>query len=381
MSDDRLPVLLLLGSPHLRLWCFVFPLLILLTDNISRHVRPSLPLLQSPLPVVLLSGPPMGDTMLRAVALQDKSLAFQTFISKLSSQAAPLSVVASSTAKRRFDVVMLVHEGPLGGTPKTNEAAFKLLVQLLKAGEDTIHLVYFAQDAGELGRAKTVLEGFQPDDNPMLKVERKVQVITESIPIALDHFADGVGAQLVVVAASAATGGGAVLGSVAMTVAKKCTFPLLVAKPDLEGRVAAAGARLRAVQDEEVGARRDAVLRGASRDAPGLRVMLGVEARGSPALCPRTFSHGTDQDRAAMAREVARPSLTSSYPLHKRRLEQSHWNALPSCPPSSAPTATRSFSGAARATRALSSRPPPGTTPRCASSAPWSSSPSGARRN
>lgn len=236
---------------------------------------------RSPLPVVLLTNSDAGDTMLRAAGLQDKNVAFQAFVHKLSSQQAPLSVMASSAAQHRFDVVMLLHEGPLGASPKTHNAAFRLLAQLLRAGEDTLHLVYFAQDVSELGRAQKVLDGYTPEDNPMLAVTRKVLVLTESIPVALDHYADSVGAQLVVVAAGTGAGGGMILGSVAMTVAKRSTFPLLVAKPDLEGRVAAAGVRLKAVQDEEVGGRAGGALRGGARDAPGIRVLLGVEVSGA----------------------------------------------------------------------------------------------------
>lgn len=258
---------------------------------------------RSPLPVVLLSGPDAGDTMLRAAALQDKNVAFQAFVHRLTSsslsssaqqQGAPLTVVASSAASHRFDVVMLVHEGPLGATAKTHGAAFRLLAQLLRAGEDTMHLVYFAQNVGELARAQKVLEGLTPDaDNPMLEVTRKVLVPTDSISLALDHFADSVGAQLVVVAAGTAVGGAAVLGSVAMTVARRTTFPLLIAKPDLEGRVVAAGDRLKALQDEEAGGRPRGGMRGGARgEAPGLRVLLGVEVRSksSGVFPPRLFA-------------------------------------------------------------------------------------------
>lgn len=349
--------------------------------NPSLHVA-DLPMLaglsvssyRSPLPVVFLTGLEGGDTLLRVAGLQDRNVAFQAFIHRLT-PGAPLAVVAASAAQHRFDVVLLVHEGPLGAAPKTHAAAFRLLAQLLRAGEDTLHLVYFAQDHSELARAQKVLDGFAPDDNPMLAVTRKVLVTTDSIPVALDNFADAVSAQVVVVAAGTSAGGGVTLGSVAMTVAKRSIFPVLVAKPDLEGRVAAAGARLKAVQDEEVGGRAAAgFLKGGSRDAPGIRVLLGVEVRPLPlvpfpvpgASLSRRLSRLFLRGECAC---VSRGRLTLLAPPARRpparRRGRSRWSSSASARCSCGRCSTRSSCAAARAARGRSSSPP-ATTPRCA---------------
>lgn len=250
---------------------------------------------KGPLPVVVLQDARDGDTMLRAVGVQDKYSAFQSLVAKLccgggaaaGAATGGLRIIAASASVNRLEVLMLVASSGSSVASRPDQAAFRLLAQMLRAGEDTLYLVYFARDHAAASRGREVLESLNPEDNPMLTVERQVVTSADSLAVSLEAHATALKAHLLVVSMDAAVGGAA-LGSTAVAVAKKTEFPLLVVKSDLDERLHAMSAGLQAVRDAEVTGKNIAtVVKGFHlKDSPGVRALLGVEVRCEEAAAP-----------------------------------------------------------------------------------------------
>lgn len=231
-------------------------------------------------PVVLLRGPESADTMLRVVGRQDSDANFQEAVSRLAPAKTEIRLVVSDEQHKRFTVVLLVADSP----QKASLTAFKMASQLLRPGVDELILLHVARDTGAVANGDKVFDSYVAPLNRMLHVRHEIVVAGEQLPVVVEQFCDRVKAHLVVMGSEATAPGGKVLGSMAIAVARKLSFPLLVVKADAETKVNAAIAALKAVQDGRVPGKtagRPPLLSAlAPRDAagPGFRVMLGVEA-------------------------------------------------------------------------------------------------------
>lgn len=140
----------------------------------------------------------------------------------------------------------------------------------------------------------------------------QVVVSAESLAVALESFATTAKAHLVVVSMDAAAagggGGGGALGSTALAVAKKTEFPLLVVKSDLDERIRAMSTGMQAVRDAEVcGRNAAAVVKGFHiKDNPGIRTILGAEARSSARPAPSSAAGRAKKHAPPAARLTSR---------------------------------------------------------------------------
>lgn len=226
--------------------------------------------------VVLLRGPESADTMLRVVGRQDGDANFQEAVSRHAPPKADLVMVVSDMQHKRFTVVLLVAESPL----KASLTAFKMVTQLLRPGVDELILLHVARDTNAVALGSKIFDSYQAPLNRMLHIRSETIVAAETLPVVVEQYCDKVKAHLVVMGSEATAVGGKVLGSMAVTVAKRITYPLLVVKADAENKVNASLTALKTIQDARVAGKNVKTLIAGmpAKEGPGFRAMFGVEA-------------------------------------------------------------------------------------------------------
>lgn len=226
--------------------------------------------------VVQLRGPENADTMLRVVGRQDADANFQDAVSRLAPAKADLTMVVSSMEHKRFTVVLLVSDSP----QKASLTAFKMATLLLRPGVDELVLLHVARDTQGVAIGAKIFEPYVAPLNRMLNIRSETLVAAEQLPVAVEQYCDKVKAHLVIMGSEATAVGGKVLGSMALAVAKRISYPLLVVKTDAENRVNSAMAALKTIQDARVAGKNVKTLVSSMnpKEGPGFRVMFGVEA-------------------------------------------------------------------------------------------------------
>lgn len=225
---------------------------------------------------MLLKGPEQADTMLRVVGRQDGDSNFQEAVSRLAPAKQELVMVVSNQEDKRFTVVLLVAETP----QKVSLTAFRMVSQLLRPGVDELILLHVARDTNAVAMGDKLFEAYQAPLNRMLLIRHETVVAGEQLPVVVEQFADKVKAHLIVMGSEATAVGGKVLGSMALLVAKRISFPLLVVKSDAETKVNASMTAMRTIQDARIAGRNVATIikQMPPKEGPGFRVMFGVEA-------------------------------------------------------------------------------------------------------